>query len=83
MSHLTIFTFYKSQLAEEQGQRCTPLLIAARNGKHNVIKMLLSKFQLNIEQEGDVKFDGYLIEGASALWVAAGLFEKSLYKINF
>ena len=45
--------------------------------------MLLSKFQLNIEQEGDVKFDGYLIEGASALWVAAGLFEKSLYNINF
>jgi Fem-1 family protein b len=34
--------------------------------------MLLSKFSVNIEQEGDVKFDGYLIEGASALWVAAG-----------
>ena len=35
--------------------------------------MLLSKFAINIEQEGDVKFDVYLIEGASALWVAAGL----------
>lgn len=34
--------------------------------------MLLSQFKPNIEQEGDVKFDGYLIEGASPLWCAAG-----------
>lgn len=60
------------KVSEEQGQRCTPLLIAARNGKENVIKMLLSKFKPDIEQEGDVKFDGYLIEGASPLWCAAG-----------
>ncbi|KAI9561961.1 Fem-1-like protein B [Daphnia sinensis] len=61
-----------SQITEEQGQRCTPLLIAARNGKESVVKMLLSQFKPNIEQEGDVKFDGYLIEGASPLWCAAG-----------
>lgn len=34
--------------------------------------MLLDKFTLDIEQEGRVKFDGYIIEGASALWCAAG-----------
>ena len=62
-----------NQVYEEQGQRCTPLLIAARNGKENVIKMLLSQFKPDIEQEGDVKFDGYLIEGASPLWCAAGI----------
>jgi len=61
-----------SQKFEEQGQKCSPLLIAARDGKENVIKMLLDKFSPDIEQEGDVKFDGYLIEGASPLWCAAG-----------
>jgi hypothetical protein len=35
--------------------------------------MLLSQFKPDIEQEGDVKFDGYLIEGASPLWCAAGI----------
>lgn len=74
-------SYLLSQVAEEQGQRCTPLLIAARNGKDNVIKMLLSKFAINIEQEGDVKFDGYLIEGASALWVAAGAGHLKVVKV--
>lgn len=57
---------------EENGQKCTPLLIAARNGKDKVVKMLLYKFKPDIEQDGDVKFDGYLIEGATPLWCAAG-----------
>jgi len=34
--------------------------------------MLLDRFSPDIEQEGEVKFDGYLIEGASPLWCAAG-----------
>lgn len=34
--------------------------------------MLLSKFSPDLEQEGIVKFDDYVIEGASALWCAAG-----------
>lgn len=33
--------------------------------------MLLTKFPLNLEEEGIVKFDGYVIDGASALWCAA------------
>jgi len=48
------------------------LVIAARNGKENVVKMLISHFKPDIEQEGDVKFDDCLIEGASPLWCAAG-----------
>jgi hypothetical protein len=40
--------------------------------------MLLSQFKPDIEQEGDVKFDGYLIEGASPLWCAAGIKVKRL-----
>lgn len=60
------------QIVEEDGQKCTPLVIAARNGHDKVVKMLLTKFHPDIEQEGTVRFDGYVIEGASALWCAAG-----------
>lgn len=56
----------------DDGQQCTPLIIAARYGHDKVLKMLLSKFDLDLEQEGIVKFDDYVIEGASALWCAAG-----------
>lgn len=61
-------------MMEEDGQRCSPLIVAARHGHDKVVKMLLSKFKPDLEQEGTVKFDGYVIEGASALWCAAGMF---------
>ena len=57
---------------EEDGQKTTPLIIAARNGEEKVVQVLLSNFNVNIEQSGVVKFDGYVIEGATALWCAAG-----------
>ena len=57
---------------EEDGQKTTPFLISARNGHDKVVKMLLTNFDVNIEQVGTVKFDGYVIEGATALWCAAG-----------
>ncbi|PVD19715.1 hypothetical protein C0Q70_20206 [Pomacea canaliculata] len=57
---------------EEDGQRTTPLIIASRNGEEKVVQVLLSNFSVNIEQSGVVKFDGYVIEGATALWCAAG-----------
>ena len=57
---------------EEDGQRTTPLIIAARNGHEKVVLFLLSNFNVDIEQTGSVKFDGYAIEGATALWCASG-----------
>lgn len=48
------------------------MIVAARYGHNKVVKMLVDKFKPNLEQEGTVKFDGYVIEGASALWCAAG-----------
>ncbi|XP_011314979.1 protein fem-1 homolog B [Fopius arisanus] len=57
---------------DEDGQRSTPFIVAARYGHDKVVKMLLDKFEPDIEQGGTVKFDGYIIEGASALWCAAG-----------
>ncbi|ROT76986.1 protein fem-1 homolog B [Penaeus vannamei] len=59
------------QVVEEDGQKCTPLLISARNGHEKAVRTLL-KFTPDLEQEGTVKFDGYVIEGASPLWCAAG-----------
>lgn len=47
------------------------MIVASRNGHEKVVRMLLTKFQLNLEEEGVVKFDGYVIDGASALWCAA------------
>lgn len=62
-----------SQLIEEEdGQRSTPLIIAARNGHDKVVKLLISRFHIDLEQEGIVNFDGYKVEGATALWCAAG-----------
>ena len=56
----------------EDGQVTTPFLIAARNGHDTVVRMLLTYFKVDIEQTGLVRFDGYQIEGATALWCAAG-----------
>ncbi|XP_067667145.1 protein fem-1 homolog B-like [Haliotis asinina] len=57
---------------EEDGQKTTPLIIAARNGEDKVVQVLLSNFRVDHEQTGTVKFEGYVIEGATALWCAAG-----------
>jgi Fem-1 family protein b len=45
--------------------------VAARQGHDKVMRMMLTKFKPDLEKEGTVKFDGYVIEGASALWCAA------------
>lgn len=63
---------YLEHPVEDEGHKCTPLLIAAINGHDNVIKMLLNRFNPDIEQGGTVQLDGYVIEGATALWCAAG-----------
>lgn len=55
----------------EDGQECTPLIVASRNGHEKVVRMLLTNFPLDLEEVGIVKFDGYIIDGATALWCAA------------
>lgn len=63
---------YLNELVVDGQNRCTPLIIAAKNGHENVVRMLLMKFKPELEIEGSVQFDGYLIEGTTALWTAAG-----------
>jgi Fem-1 homolog b len=57
---------------ENDGQKITPLVIAARNGRYSVCSMLLKNFSPNIEKECTIKVDGHLVHGATALWCAAG-----------
>ncbi|XP_049876595.1 protein fem-1 homolog B isoform X2 [Pectinophora gossypiella] len=56
------------------GVKCTPLTAAARHGREGAVRILLEKFRppVRLETEGTVKFDEYVIEGATALWCAAG-----------
>jgi len=58
-------------LYEDDGQRCTPLMIASRLGHQNVVRYLLDQ-AVDKEKEGVVKFERHAIQGATALWCAAG-----------
>ena len=68
---------------EEDGHNATPLIIAAKNGKVNVINTLLNLFHdiVDLEQAGTVKFvrnsGEETCRGVTALWcaVAAELFD--------
>lgn len=66
-----LFSIHFQKFVEDDGQECTPLIVAARQGHDKVMKMMLTKFKPDLEKEGIVKFDGFVIEGASALWCAA------------
>ena len=48
----------------------TPLIIAARDGKLDFVKVLL-RYEANIEARGTIKIDGEIIDGCTALWAAA------------
>ena len=48
----------------------TPLIVAARDGKLDVVKVLL-RYEANIEGRGTIKIYGEVIENCTALWVAA------------
>ena len=53
-------------------QSCSPLIIAARNGHGAIVSSLIAGYSTDLESEGTVKFDGHVIDGATALWCAAG-----------
>lgn len=61
-------------------QKCTPLIIATLNGHDSVVKLLVDQFRVDVNQTGKVKFSGYVIEKASALWVAAGAGHLTIVK---
>ena len=48
----------------------TPLIIAARDGKLDFVKVLL-RYEANVEARGTINIDGEIVDGCTALWVAA------------
>ncbi|XP_014672088.1 PREDICTED: protein fem-1 homolog B-like [Priapulus caudatus] len=89
---ITLYAILENKTAEEvgelletpyseDGQKTTPIIVAARHGNDKMVKMLLTKFSANIEQTGTVKFDGYMIEGATALWCAAAEGHMNVVKV--
>ncbi|XP_053689886.1 protein fem-1 homolog B [Sabethes cyaneus] len=71
----------EQEISEDENQIHTPLIVAALRGHYEVVRILLTQVQPNLEKEGCVKFDGHLIEGASALWVAAGAGQLNIIKL--
>eukprot|EP00096_Caligus_rogercresseyi_P013612 TRINITY_DN6240_c0_g1_i1.p1 TRINITY_DN6240_c0_g1~~TRINITY_DN6240_c0_g1_i1.p1 ORF type:complete len:621 (-),score=152.82 TRINITY_DN6240_c0_g1_i1:189-2051(-) len=52
-------------------ERLTLLMVAAQMGHLDLVELLLSSsYGVDLETEGDILFEGSLILGASALWVA-------------
>lgn len=47
-------------------------MAACRSGREKVIEMLLANYKIDLEKRCTVRFDGHIVHGASALWVAAG-----------
>ncbi|XP_061696607.1 protein fem-1 homolog B [Syngnathoides biaculeatus] len=64
--------FLLAFVSQQGGQRFTPLIVAARNGHDKVVRLLLDHYRVDTEQTGTARFDGYVIDGATALWCAAG-----------
>ncbi|KAK3097697.1 hypothetical protein FSP39_012220 [Pinctada imbricata] len=77
----TIVSEVLNHRTEEHGQKTTPLIIAAKKGEDKVVSLLLTHFDVDIEQTGTVIIDGFTIEGATPLWCAAGSGHFSVVKI--
>jgi len=61
-------------------QITTPLIIAARNGNLDSVKMLL-RYKADIEARGTVKVDDQVIEGCTPLWAAAATGHLDVVKL--
>ncbi|GFS03468.1 protein fem-1 homolog B-like [Elysia marginata] len=70
-----------SHITEDEGQKTTPLVAAAMGGSTKVVQVLLSNFELDLEQRTTVRFDGYVIQEATALWCAAGAGHLDIVKL--
>uniref|UniRef100_A0A8C4N987 Protein fem-1 homolog B n=1 Tax=Eptatretus burgeri TaxID=7764 RepID=A0A8C4N987_EPTBU len=73
--------FLLSQSTQRYRERCTPLIAAAWAGHSKVVRLLVETHGVDVEQTGTVNFDGYIIEGATALWCAAGAGHDEVVKM--
>lgn len=64
-----IFAFQVSQF--DDGKCLTPFVVACLNGRVSIVKLLLEKFEPNLEQECSILFDISMVHGVTPLWCAA------------
>ena len=62
----------KTLMPDVSGQKLTGLMIAAKHGLAEVAKIILEECEPDLSREGTVIIENHTIEGASALWCAAG-----------
>lgn len=55
----------------DDGRSLTPFAAAALNGRVNIVKLLLEKFEPTLDIECTTRFEGTLVFGVTALWCAA------------
>ena len=48
----------------------TPLMLAVKFNYVDLVKLLITQYEVDVEQEGTVQFDNYFVDGATALWCA-------------
>ncbi|XP_023037867.1 protein fem-1 homolog B isoform X2 [Drosophila willistoni] len=72
---------YPANFDQPDGQSLTPLTMAAMSGNVTFVKTLLSHYDVDLERECNVIFDGLVVYGATALWVAAGMGHLQIVKM--
>uniref|UniRef100_A0A336M0K2 Protein fem-1 homolog B n=1 Tax=Culicoides sonorensis TaxID=179676 RepID=A0A336M0K2_CULSO len=76
------YKLLNQKFVEEDGQTFTPLVIAAKNGRYKVVRMLLKNYpNIDLEAECAVNFDGHIVHGVGALWAAAGSGHLTIVKL--
>ena len=62
----------KTLMPDVSGQKLTGLMHAAKHGLADVARIILEECEPDLSKEGTVIIENHTIEGASALWCAAG-----------
>ncbi|KAG5677884.1 hypothetical protein PVAND_007601 [Polypedilum vanderplanki] len=69
------------EFIEDDGQILTPLAVACRCGREKVVEILLANYKIDLDKRCTVKFDGHMVHGGSALWIAAGSGHLNIVKM--
>ncbi|KAK3601127.1 hypothetical protein CHS0354_019119 [Potamilus streckersoni] len=70
-----------NQRTSENGHYVTPLIIAVINGHEDIVRLLLSLSETNIELGGDICIEKELVKNASPLWCAVNFNRLSFVKL--
>lgn len=74
-------TLVNQEFIEDDGQILTPLAAACRFGREKVVEMLLANDKIDLDKRCSVKFDGHMVHGGSAIWIAAGSGHLNIVKM--